>query len=110
MDQPYSVVADWLSKFHTWPETIQALWLIAMPVTILGITWLILRGLRDLIPPLTRRRWRGHLIYGVYQDEHGRWMIYWHSRQPKEVDWTNPPPELIGRGEVIHGVFRRPEE
>jgi len=111
MDQPYSVVADWLSKFHTWPEPIQGLWLIAIPATALGITWLTMRGIRDIIAlARTKHHWRGHLIYGVYQDPEGRWMIYWHNRKPKEVDWTNPPPELIGRGQVIQGVFRRPEE
>ena len=36
MEQPYSVLADWLSRFHTWPEFIQALWLVAVPVTVLG--------------------------------------------------------------------------
>ncbi|WP_114945388.1 hypothetical protein [Microvirga calopogonii] len=109
MEQPYSAWADWLSKFHTWPELIQALWLVSVPLTFIGATWLLMRGLRDLIPALSRRRWRGHLIYGVYQDPQGRWMVYWHGRQPQEVDWTNPPPELIGRGQVVQGVFRRPE-
>lgn len=111
MDQPYSVVADWLSEFHTWPELIQALWLVALPVTALGVTWLTMRALRDIIG-LTRaeRHWRGHLIYGVYQDPQGRWMIYSDGRTPQEVDRTNPPPELIGRGEVIRRVFKRPEE
>jgi hypothetical protein len=108
MDQPYSPWADWLSKFHTWPELIQALWLIAMPLTLLAVTWLVMRGMRDLIR--FSRQPQGHLIYGVYQDRQGRWMIYWHNRKPQEIDWTNPPPELIGRGHVIQGVFRRPEE
>jgi hypothetical protein len=45
----------------------------------------------------------------VYQDAQGRWMVYWHGRAPEAVDWENPPPELIGRGTVVHGVFRRPE-
>jgi len=108
MDQPYSIVADWLSKFHTWPEFIQALWLIAIPVTTLGITWLVMRGLRDLVH--FSRKPEGHLIYGVYQDRRGRWMIYRHDRKPREVDWTNPPPELIGRVTMIEGALRRPEE
>jgi len=49
MQQPYSVLADWLSKFHTWPESIQALWLVAVPVTVLGVTWIVMRGLRDVV-------------------------------------------------------------
>jgi hypothetical protein len=37
-------------------------------------------------------------------------MVYWHGRKPQEIDCENPPPELIGRGHVIQGVFRRPGE
>jgi hypothetical protein len=109
MDQPYSPWADWLSKFHTWPELIQGLWLVAVPLTLLGITWLVMRGLTRLAPMLSRRHWRGHLIYGVYQDAQGCWMVYWHGRAPQAIDWENPPPELVGRGTVVQGVFRRPE-
>jgi hypothetical protein len=111
MDQPYSPFADWLSKFHAWPEPVQALWLVAVPLTLLGITWLVMRGIGDLVR-LSRRghgEWRGHLVYGVYQDGEGRWMVYWHGRKPEAVDWENPPPELVGRGQVVQGVFRRPE-
>ncbi|RDI56417.1 hypothetical protein [Microvirga subterranea] len=63
MEQPYSVLADWLSKFHTWPEFIQALWLVAVPVTVLGVTWIVMRGLRDIAAV-----WRGRgeaTLYGV---------------------------------------------
>ena len=121
MEQPYSLWADWLSKFHTWPEFIQALWLIAGPATMLGLTWLVLRGARDLVSLLVRPRWhghsgwrghsewRGHLVYGVYQDDEGRWMVYRHGGKPEDVDWTDPPPELSGRGSVVRGVFRRPQ-
>jgi hypothetical protein len=111
MDQPYSPFADWLSKFHASPEPIQALWLVAVPATVLGLAWLVLRGVRDIVGGWRggRGAWRGHLVYGVYQDAQGRWMVYWHGRQPQAVDWENPPPELVGRGHVIQGVFRRPE-
>jgi len=41
MDQPYSVVADFLSKFRTWPSCIQALWVLGLTavavVTVLSI-------------------------------------------------------------------------
>jgi hypothetical protein len=107
MDQPYSHFADWLSKFHASPEFIQALWLLAIPATLLGLTWLVLRSVREIIS--FSRCERGQLVYGVYQDSQGRWMVYWHGRAPQAVDWENPPPELIGRGSVIQGVFRRPE-
>lgn len=58
----------------------------------------------------SRRHWRGHLIDGVYQNEQGRWMVCRHDRKPEAIDWTNPPPELIGRGQVISGVLRRAGE
>ncbi|MGO4523653.1 hypothetical protein AB4097_02180 [Microvirga sp. 2MCAF35] len=115
MDQPYSLWADWLSKFQSSSEPIQALWVVAVPVTVLGLARLTMRGLVQLAPLLSRRQWRGHgewrghLIYGVYQDDQGRWMVYWHGREPEAIDWGNPPPELIGRGSGIQGVFRRPE-
>jgi hypothetical protein len=28
----------------------------------------------------------------------------------RPMDWTDPPLELTGRGPMIHGIFRRPEE
>jgi hypothetical protein len=108
MDQPYSAWADWLSKFHTWPELIQALWLVAVPLTVLGVTWLVVRTLRDLIPMLTRRE-RGLLIYGIYQDGGGRWMVYRHGREPKALDWMKPPKELVAQGEVMRGMSGQEE-
>ena len=37
MEPYYSVWADWLSKFHTWPEAVQALWVVGLTVTALGL-------------------------------------------------------------------------
>ena len=111
MDQPYSLWADGLSKFQSSSEPIQALWLVAVPATVLGLAWLALWTVRDLVGLARRERhWRGHLVYGVYQDDQGRWMVYWDGRTPQAVDWENPPPELIGRGTVVQGVFRRPQQ
>ncbi len=44
MDQPYSFLADGLSKFHMASEPIQALWILAGVATILGVTWLTARA------------------------------------------------------------------
>ena len=44
MDQPYSFLADCLSKFHMASEPIQALWLLAMVAIILGVTGLVARA------------------------------------------------------------------
>ena len=109
MDQPYSVVADVLSKFHTAPEWIQALWLVAVPVTVLGAAWILMRPLTLLVAPLTRNHWRGRLIYGVYQDDQGRWLLYRYGSEPHEIEWADPP-EPAARGQVSQGGLRRRED
>jgi hypothetical protein len=110
---PYSLFADWLSKFHLWPESIQALWLVAGAVTVVGVTAVVARTLREIVGLLPGRGRAarvddGELVYGVYRDRRGRWMVYRHGREVREVDWTDPPPELTGREPVARG-FARPE-
>jgi hypothetical protein len=39
MDQPYNAFADWLSKFHTSSEPIQALWIVAIAATVVGLAY-----------------------------------------------------------------------
>src|SRR4051794_21242984 len=75
---PYSLFADWLSKFHTWPEFIQALWLVAVPATLLGMTALLLRGVTEIVGalPAFRGERRGRLVYGVYENPDGRLLLY----------------------------------
>jgi hypothetical protein len=41
MDPSYSAFADWLSKVHTAPPLIQALWILAGPATLVGIAFCI---------------------------------------------------------------------
>ncbi len=74
MDQPYSFWADLLSKFHTAPEWIQALWLLMVPVTLLGVTGLVMRGLR------------GHLVHSVVRDAQGRWVVYRREQEAQQID------------------------
>jgi hypothetical protein len=92
MDQPYSVIADWLSKFHTWPESIQALWLIAVPVTLLGVTWIVMRGLRDTVAA-----WRGRterqLAYGVEDEEP---VLIWRDGEARAIEARTPLPSPSG--------------
>ncbi|MCB5175914.1 hypothetical protein [Microvirga lenta] len=89
MDQPYSVIADWLSKFHTWPEFIQGMWLVAVPVTVLGVTWIVMRGLRDLAAA-----WRGRgeaTLYGIPRDWPGPPLTYRGGRL-RIAEGETPPP------------------
>lgn len=99
MDQPYSAVADFLNKFHTSPVIIQALWLLAVPVVVLGVTWFVMRGLRDIAVAVVhpRSETRSLLVHGVVQDPDRRWYVIRTGREPQPVDWRNPPPELVGR-------------
>ncbi len=75
----------------------------------LGLAWIVLRGLRDvMVIARHARRERGVLVYGVYQDDEGRWMVYRHGRAPREIDWENPPPKPAGRGPVVEGAGQWP--
>ena len=96
MDQPYSAWADWLSKFHTWPESIQALWLLAGPATLLGVTWLIMRGVAEIVR--------------LFRYDPGSSTIRRHGFQPDPINRDNPPPQPTGRGSVVQGVFGWREE
>ena len=89
MDQPYSVIADWLSKFHTWPETIQALWLVAVSVTVLGVTWIVMRGLRETVAVWRGGEARGCLEYGVVEEAQGRVLVY-RDGEARAVETTPP--------------------
>jgi hypothetical protein len=87
MDQPYSIVADWLSKFHTWPAFIQMLWLVVPSVTVLGTTWLVMRGVRDAAAAWrtgSRDEQHGRLVYGVIEDEDGR-LLVWRDGEVRAV-------------------------
>jgi hypothetical protein len=68
----YSPWADLLSKFHTVSESIQALWIVAASVTALGVTYLVMRGVRETVAlprgrgePHGRREPHGHSIHGA---------------------------------------------
>src|SRR3954463_588381 len=78
---PYSPFADWLSKFHTASEPIQALWILAIVAVALGIVWALTLPLRVWLAGLRERVERrgaegGELVYGVYRDRSGRWLVY----------------------------------
>src|SRR4051812_3484472 len=89
--EPYSAFADWLSKFHTSSEPIQALWIVALAATILGVTWIVMRGLRELVS--ARNNGRG---FATHRDRDGRWVVHHHGAQPTE--WASAPPDRIGEG------------
>jgi hypothetical protein len=98
--QDYSAFADLLNKFHTATPLIQALWLLVVSAMILGVTGLAMRTLRDIAAmrtPSRRETSKSLLVYGVVQDEKGQWHVIRHGAEPKPLDWTNPPRELVGR-------------
>jgi len=77
----YSFLADALSKFHTAPEWIQALWLVMVPVTAVGVSACLMRAVQHIAAALVRREeargvWQGNPVYAIYQAPDGRWMLY----------------------------------
>src|SRR3954469_522588 len=74
---PYSFAADLLSKFHTSPDWIQALWLIAVPALIFGLAFL----LKEMVLALARRSRPdpGDLIYSIHRDAEGGFRLVQHG-------------------------------
>jgi hypothetical protein len=75
MDQPYSVVADALSKFHTASEPIQALCILALSLTVLGVTGLVMRGIRDIACTVLMRGAGRRAPSILAQDRQGRLFV-----------------------------------
>jgi hypothetical protein len=95
MDQAYSPFADWLSKFHTSSEPIQALWIVALSATVLGVTWIVMRGVREIVGRRARRPGEsGHQLFDLEQD--GRWLVYQGRHGTHMVDRTSVPRNFIG--------------
>ncbi|WP_246215912.1 hypothetical protein [Microvirga makkahensis] len=80
-------------QVHTWPETIQALWFVAVPATVLGVTWILMRGLRDILHAVRRDEVRR--IGGVDRHAQGRILIDRRERT-RDIE-RQTPPELIAR-------------
>ena len=111
MDQPYSAFADWLSKFHAASDFIQALWILAGPLGLVGIAWSIAWAAREIAALRVRRgtaqpeapaapepgTLQGWPIYAIYQGTDGRWMFYVHGKlrelRGDEMP-EGPPPRL----------------
>ncbi|EIM30493.1 hypothetical protein [Microvirga lotononidis] len=73
----YSVMADALSKFHTAPEWIQALSLVMVPVTLVGLGLCLLQAVKEIAAMALRRGERqGEPLYAIYRTEDGRLMMY----------------------------------
>jgi hypothetical protein len=66
-----------LSKFHTSPEWIQALWLLMVPVTLVGATACLMRVAGQIAAAIAQRgAMQGHPLYAIYEAPDGRWMLY----------------------------------
>lgn len=75
---PYSFAADLLSKFHTSPDWIQALWLIAVPALIFGLAFL----LKEMVVALARRCRPDHgdLLYSIHRNPAGGFRLVRHGQ------------------------------
>ncbi len=79
MDQPYNAFADWLSKFHTASEPIQALWIVALAAVAIAFIWSITVPFRLRLARRDGERphlAHGELVCGLYRNDEGRLMFY----------------------------------
>ena len=77
--EPCTVAGSWadlLSKFQGAPPWIQALWLVLVTVVALGVVWCVTDVLKHALAAFRQREPRGRLVYGLVQDEDGRWLVY----------------------------------
>ena len=55
-------------------------------MTLLGVSGLALRAIREIVALAAGpRQAAGSLVYGVFQDRRGRWMVYLQGRGIREV-------------------------
>jgi hypothetical protein len=49
------------------------------PVTVLGVTWLVMRAVREiavlLAQPPRQEAWQGHPVCAIHRTTDGRWML-----------------------------------
>ena len=96
MEQPYSFLADWLSKFQIASEPIQALWILALAATALGVTWLVMRGAVGIVevlkPPPSRHTAFLRQEAGMLLDS----TPVMRGLDPRTHDLTHVPQENVG--------------
>ena len=93
----YSAWADLLSKYQGSPPWIQALWLVLTAGVALGAMWCVADVVKHAVGALARRP-RARVVYGLVQDEEGRWLVCVEG----EVRAVGLPHE--GRRSVALGV------
>jgi hypothetical protein len=76
MHHPYSAWADLLPKFQGATPWIQALWLVLVAAVALGVVWCVTDVAKHALAAFRKREPRGRLVYGLVEDEDGRWLVY----------------------------------
>ena len=73
----YSLWADMLNKFHTSPEWIQVLWLLAVPLLLFGLFWCV----KEVLVAFARQRQeaKGELLYSIYRNNDNELLVYHHA-------------------------------
>ena len=92
----YSIVADMLAKFQSSSGWIKALWLVAVPMALVGMTWCVADVLKALIFALTPRRSDPPLLDLTPSGEaDAQWLAY---RNGELWLMRLPAPPLSPRG------------
>ena len=80
------------------PEPIQALWIVALSAaTILGVTWIVMRGLREITIPDSTAPSRARRILRWLRPEPGRRLDRLPPREPRARPEERPGPDRAGR-------------
>jgi hypothetical protein len=94
MDLSYSAFADWLSKVHTAPPLIQALWILAGPATIVGVAFCVAWAAREIAALRVRAQRaaepEGFWLHAIERTPEGRWMLLSRGRA-RELGEGSPP-------------------
>ncbi len=83
----YSVWADLLNKFHTSPEWIQLLWLLAVPLLLFGLSWCV----KEVLVAFAEKResTKGELLYSIYRNSDNELLVYRHAEMLEQVNSDN---------------------
>ena len=83
----YSLWADMLNKFHTSPEWIQVLWLLAVPLFLFGLCWCV----KEVLVAFARKREnaKGELLYSIYRNSDNELLVFRHAEMLEQVQTGN---------------------
>ena len=87
--EPYSLAADLLNKFHDAQDWVQALWVVAVPVSLIALAWMVKGVVTAFAPKRENTHPTGELIYSIYHNNSNELLVYMHGNMTKIVQGEN---------------------